>query len=105
MKAEWQGDLLLAFPTTEMVLVFFIDQDLVDQSRGKEREKKREREQDLSGYMENQWSPYTGLVLLMKAQGVLSRRSWKPRRESEFGRFPCSNENEDRKKDAGDPGL
>ena len=41
----------------------------------KKKERKREREQYLSGYMEYQYSPFTGLVPLMKAQGILSRRS------------------------------
>ena len=39
MKAEWQGDLLLALPTSEMVLAFFTDWDLVDRSWWKERER------------------------------------------------------------------
>ena len=53
------------------------DQNLVDWSRQKEREKEREREREqyLLGYMEYQYSPFTGLVPLMKAQGILSRRS------------------------------
>ena len=41
----------------------------------------------------------------MKAQGILSRRSWTPGQESECGRLPRSEENEDRKKDAGEPNL
>ena len=41
----------------------------------KERKREREREQYLSGYMEYQYSPLTGLVPLMKPQGILSRRS------------------------------
>ena len=81
------------------------DQNLVDWSRQKEREKEREREQYLSGYMEYQYSPFTGLVPLMKAQGILSRRSWKPGQESELSRFTRSAENEDRKKATVDPGL
>ena len=36
------------------VLRSFTDRDLVDLSRPKEREKKREREQYLLGYIENQ---------------------------------------------------
>ena len=50
------------------------DQNLVDWIRQK-KERKREREQYLSGYMEYQYSPFTGLVPLMKAQAILSRRS------------------------------
>ena len=41
----------------------------------KERKREREREQYLLGYMEYQYSPFTGLVPLIKAQGILSRRS------------------------------
>ena len=81
------------------------DQNLVDWSRQKEREREREREQYLLGYMEYQYSPITGLVPLIKAQGILSRRSWKPGQEIELSRFPRSAENEDRKKATGDPGL
>ena len=40
-----------------------------------QRKREREREQYLSGHMEYQYSPFTGLVPLMKAQGILSRRS------------------------------
>ena len=70
-----------------------------------QRKREREREQYLSGHMEYQYSSFTGLVPLMKAQGILSRRSWKPGQESELSRFPHSAENEDRKKATGDPGL
>ena len=45
------------------------DQNLVDWSRQKEREREREREREqyLLGYMEYQYSPFTGLVPLIKA--------------------------------------
>ena len=42
--------------------------------------------------MQNQQSPYTGLLLLTKAQSILSRRSWKPGQKSELGRLPRSKE-------------
>ena len=69
----------------------FTDRDLgtgVDEKK----ERKRGKGQYPSGYVENLWSPYTGLVPLTKAQGILSRRSWKPGWESELGRPPCSEE-------------
>ena len=36
--------------------------------------------------------PRTGLALLTKAQGTLSRRSWKPGQENELSGFPSSRE-------------
>ena len=45
-----------------------------DWSCRRERER-REKEQYPLGYVENQSSPYTGLVPLTKAQSILSRRS------------------------------
>ena len=45
-------DILSILNLNPQLLVFFTDQDLVDWSRWKEREKKRE--QYISGYMENQ---------------------------------------------------
>ena len=70
----------------------------------RKRERERERTVSLELCRKTIQYPCTGLVLLTKEQNILSR-SWKPGRESELGRFPCSNENGDRKKDVGDPGL
>ena len=94
MKEEVNGQSLIQTRTLWTVV-----------DKKKERKREREREQSISGYMEYQYSPFTGLVPLMKAQGILSRRSWKPGQESELSRFPCSAENEDKKKATGDPGL
>ena len=79
------------------LLVFFTDRDLVDRSWRKERKRERERAVSL-GLCGKPIKPigFTGVVPLTKAQGVLSRRSWKPGRESELCRFPHSNENEDK---------